>query len=1021
MRFLSVTFSLVIVSLSFGFSAYASEPLASDELVFEEVDGVLAVEAEHFYKQNKDETRRWYIHSSKQLSEVTPDGDPGHVAGASGGAYLEVLPDTRRTHDDKLISGTNFSNSPGQLAVLYYKAYFNTPGRYYVWVRAYSTGSEDNGIHVGLDGEWPDHGQRMQWCAGKKQWFWESKQRTQEVHCGVAHEIYIDVKEAGEHELMFSLREDGFEFDKFILTQDRDFSRPTKLGPESKVKSGESPKAFAFVAPESVADEIDEATTVLMITASDLIDNAKDYYLDQGKWLAINPEQNESASAQTAFAYPGGKFDVTLEAVGEEDGEATYEVTINDDKIGEFTCPLSGQAFETGEKFHKTWKSIEVNSGDVIRVSSKIASADGQEYSRARVAGLRFSPADEATRLAIASVKQPTSAPEKMSEPKLAGPALVEPREKDGDGSVVVTGELKQWHKVSVTMNGPYAHEQDNDPNPFTDYSLMATFEHEGGVAKYVVPGYFAADGDASNSGAESGTQWRVNFAPDMEGEWNCKLTLSKGKDVAIGNKGDVWKQAEASFTIAASDKSGIDLRSQGRLTYVRKHYLQFAGSKKYFLKAGPDAPETLLAYEDFDGTETRKQKVPLKTWEAHVQDWTQGDPTWNDGRGKGLIGALNYLSSKGCNVFSFLPYNAGGDGDNIWPFTGRDEKFHYDCSKLDQWGIVFDHATTKGLYLHFKLQENEIDDNRRGQDKKGGVVPESLDGGKLGRERKLYCRELIARFGHALALNWNIGEENTQSPEEQRDMIAYLWETDPYQHNIVIHTFPGQQDKVYPELLGRKSKLTGASLQNSWANAHERTLKWLKASAKAGRPWVVCNDEQNPASHGAPPDPGYEGHDGFAEQNGKKYNLHDIRKKCLWGTLMAGGAGVEYYFGYKLPQNDLLCEDFRSREKSWEYCKIAIDFFHDNEIPFWEMKCIDHLLSGEANYCFAKPGQTYLVYMPEGGNAEMSVSDAGAYKIQWFNPREGGALAEGALEVDGTKISFSAPDNEDWLAVISK
>ncbi len=30
---------------------------------------------------------------------------------------------------------------------------------------------------------------------------------------------------------------------------------------------------------------------------------------------------------------------------------------------------------------------------------------------------------------------------------------------------------------------------------------------------------------------------------------------------------------------------------------------------------------------------------------------------------------------------------------------------------------------------------------------------------------------------------------------------------------------------------------------------------------------------------------------------------MHDVRKLCLWGNLMAGGAGVEYYFGYKLPK----------------------------------------------------------------------------------------------------------------------
>ena len=137
-------------------------------------------------------------------------------------------------------------------------------------------------------------------------------------------------------------------------------------------------------------------------------------------------------------------------------------------------------------------------------------------------------------------------------------------------------------------------------------------------------------------------------------------------------------------FTIAASDKSGRDFRSQGRLAYVGKHYLQFQGSKKFFLKAGADAPETLLAYKDFDGTIATKAKGPLKSFKPHLHDWKAGDPTWKKGRGKGLIGALNYLSSKGANAFSFLPYNAGGDGDNVWPFTSRDDKFHYDCSKLN-------------------------------------------------------------------------------------------------------------------------------------------------------------------------------------------------------------------------------------------------------------------------------------------------------------------------------------------------
>lgn len=616
----------------------------------------------------------------------------------------------------------------------------------------------------------------------------------------------------------------------------------------------------------------------------------------------------------------------------------------------------------------------------------------------------------------------------------------------NGKGQVSISGELKQWHKVTLTLDGPFARERDDEPNPFTDYCLTVTFKHESGAPSYRVPGYFAADGDAANSGADSGTKWRAHLAPDKPGRWDFAVSFVKGRRVAVGEaKGEALKPFDGqtgSFNVESTDKTGRDLRGKGRLEYVGKHHLRFAGSGEYFLKAGPDAPETLLAYVDFDGTGPGRKQKPrageaapsqsLKTWAPHLQDWREGDPVWKDGKGKGLIGALNYLAGKGCNAFSFLPYNAGGDGDNVWPFVARDDKFHYDCSKLDQWGIVFGHATLQGLYLHFKLQENETDDNRRGAERKPVSVPESLDGGKLGPERKLYCRELIARFAHNLALNWNIGEENTQSTEEICDMARYLRETDPYDHPIVIHTFPPQQEKVYTPLLGERSGLTGASLQNGWNQAHQRTLKWVAESAKEGKPWVVANDEQNPADLGVPPDPGYEGSDGQAvTKDGKSYDCHDIRKLCLWGTLMAGGAGVEYYFGYKLPQNDLDCEDWRSRDRSWDFCGIALEFFSTNRIPFWEMANANALVGNVKNdnskYCLAKQGEVYLVFLPDGGTCALDLTRvSGPFAVQWFNPRSGGALLDGVVKTvqGGVRVSLGTPPadpGEDWLVVVRK
>ena len=62
--------------------------------------------------------------------------------------------------------------------------------------------------------------------------------------------------------------------------------------------------------------------------------------------------------------------------------------------------------------------------------------------------------------------------------------------------------------------------------------------------------------------------------------------------------------------------------------------------------------------------------------------------------------------------------------------FAAPEDKLHYDCSKLDQWQDVFDHVQRLGLYLHFKMQENLIDDNRLAKAEQ--PVPASLAGGCL-------------------------------------------------------------------------------------------------------------------------------------------------------------------------------------------------------------------------------------------------------------------------------------------------
>jgi hypothetical protein len=188
--------------------------------VYRQSDGIIVVEAEDFDAVDRQDHRTWYLTTTDATPDVKPDPDPNHAEGAVGGAYLELLPDTRKTHGDPLVNGVSFSDVAGQCSVLYYPVVFTEPGRYYVWVRMCCTGSEDNGLHVGLDGEWPASGQRMQWTGKHGEWQWDSRQRTAQQHSGELGKIWLDVDKPGLHTIMFSMREDGFEFDRFLLTKE---------------------------------------------------------------------------------------------------------------------------------------------------------------------------------------------------------------------------------------------------------------------------------------------------------------------------------------------------------------------------------------------------------------------------------------------------------------------------------------------------------------------------------------------------------------------------------------------------------------------------------------------------------------------------------------------------------------------------------------------------------------------------------------------------------------------------------
>ncbi|MRI00088.1 DUF5060 domain-containing protein [Kriegella sp. EG-1] len=578
-----------------------------------------------------------------------------------------------------------------------------------------------------------------------------------------------------------------------------------------------------------------------------------------------------------------------------------------------------------------------------------------------------------------------------------------------------IEGELKKWHKVTLVFDGPESSENAKE-NPFLNYRLNVTFRHNSTNQKYVVPGYYAADGDAGNTGAEAGNKWKVHFSPDRKGEWSYTVDFKKGKWAAVRTSEKIESAGfmdgvTGSFFIADTDKGGRDFRGKGRLQYVGERYLKFQNGE-YFLKCGSDAPENFLAYVKFDGTfhnDGHKDNL-VKKWSAHLQDWQVGNPTWKNGKGKEIIGAINYLAAKGMNAFSFLTMNIAGDDQNVFPYVDYDTYDSFDISKLDQWEVVFEHADKLGMFLHFKTLEHENQ----------GL----LDNGGTGLYTKLYYRELIARFGHHLALNWNLAEETgdwTAKPPtfplddaERIRLAEYVAAIDPYKHHIVIHN-----GAWFDALYGEKTKFTGASLQTNKADfsrVHSQTLRVLEEAKNAGKVWAVAVDEPGDAQHSL-----------ITDEEDPEHN--DARKNGLWGAMMAGAWGTEWYFGYKHPHSDLSCEDYRSRDLFWEQGKICLDFFNKNKIPVWEMNANDQLISSEGDYVLAKEGEVYVVFLKNGGASILDLGNINTeYDVSWYNPRKGGDLQKGKIKTIARsgKQSLGLPPvrkerDNDWVVLLTK
>ena len=552
-----------------------------------------------------------------------------------------------------------------------------------------------------------------------------------------------------------------------------------------------------------------------------------------------------------------------------------------------------------------------------------------------------------------------------------------------------VSGDMRAWFPLTFDFEGPLANEFDDGPNPFLDYRLQVEFTSPDGLVMSI-PGFFDGDG----RGGGTGNVWRVRFAPYVEGSWSFVARFRSGSEVAVELSPQAGSPSHfdgmaGTFEVLPRDDEAPGFYKWGKLVYVNDHYLKFFDGS-YFIKGGTNSPENLLAYQGFDNTvdqggiDVSGLDRGLHLFEPHRADWgpakygglgSHADPLFRSEDtqvdSRGIVGAINYLASVNVNSIYFLPMNLGGDGWDVCPFVGyantRFNKTHYDVSKLRQWNSLLEHVARLGIASHVVLSETEPANENW------------LDGGRLEVERKLFFREMVARFGHLPAIKWNLAEECEYTTAEVFAFAAYMRDIDPYDHPVGFHVnllpLDGSSQQ-YDDVLG-DPRIATNSLQAVPHSADVIVEKWRNDSAAAGRKWVVEFDEQL--------------------QGLRDDNAVDLRKLQLWETLLSGGH-IEWYTGYhELPLGgDLRLEDFRTRDEMWNYTWYARKLLEEH-VPFWELEPHDDLIQGEASpfgdgQLFAKLGWYYVGYLSEArtrGTLDLTHTQK-LFVARWYNPRTG-------------------------------
>lgn len=467
---------------------------------------------------------------------------------------------------------------------------------------------------------------------------------------------------------------------------------------------------------------------------------------------------------------------------------------------------------------------------------------------------------------------------------------------------------------------------------------------------------------------------WRFRFSPDQIGVWTW---TSSGADAGLGGK-------SGSFRVVPSSNPGGLAPMAGH----PHHFQRQNGSRFWFFGD--------TAWALFTDSEQ----------EQHNRGTAQTFIARRAGQGFNVMHA-QLLGEAGWPNSGGPPFEGlAGEQPNPAYWQEIDRRLAYANSK----GI------SVGLTLAWALKR---------------VNPNSWKSFPSVAARKRYARYATARYAafdvyFIVAGEWNF---EGYTDEVRNGYIALgdvVRRSDPHGRMIAIHPGGPGGEGVVREF-NKAGWMSFGDYQQRYSELHKAILE----SRPFGKP--VVNSEY-----------GYHLRDREGDGKPDKSNsstLEDMRH-ATWDIAMAGGYfvtgfGATYYGGER---DGSKFDPAAAKHGDWEDDVQHVRTLF-TQLAWWRLEPHDELLTGpfargpdhdevgkplrpplRTYWLLAEPGRQYVAYVRGGTgpfHLALSAGIQGLLRLRRFDPRGGRFTDLGAAGRDG-KVSLEAPDNQDWVFVLS-